>query len=301
MTDVWPARRSRVGDAALWVACAILALGLLCLIAAATRDVGQTLLMLTIAAVVLIAAGTAFAAWALAYRRLVYVLTDSAVHVRWMGETLVVPYSAIEGIYTGQRLVGHATPSVPYWPGIYVGPGRLRGTGRLRFFATSPDPSALTLISVEHGGFVLSARNPQDFRAALIERVEQSPETPRPDHVYSRPADTAPWSALVDRWLPACVAASVVLLLVVLALVVYGLPNLRDLIPLHFNASGEPSQIGPKQDLLRLPLLGLLLLCLDVGLGVWRHPADRLLARVLWVGSVALQAALVVAVVRLLQ
>jgi Bacterial PH domain/Protein of unknown function (DUF1648) len=285
----------------LWVACAILATGLICFVAAATREVGQMMLLLASTAAILLAVGAALGFWALAYRRLVYVLTDSALHVHWLGETIVVPYSAIDGIYTGQRLVGHATPSVPHWPGIYVGPGRLRGTGRLRFFATSPDPAALTLISVEHGGVVLSARDPQDFRAALIERVEQSPESARPERVYSTPSQVAPWSAATDRWLAACVAASVVLLLVVLALVVFGLPNLTDLIPLHFNASGEPSQIGPKQDLLRLPLLGLVLLCLDVGLGVWRHPLDRLLARVLWLGSVALQAALVVAVVRLLQ
>lgn len=299
--SIWPARRSTGGDAALWVACALLACGVLALLVGATREVGSSMLLLSMAAAVLLAAGGALLLWAMAYRRLTYVLTDKALSVRWLGQTIVVPYSALEGIYTGQRLVGHAVPAIPRWPGIYVGPGRVRGIGRLRFFATSPDPSALTLLTFEHGGLVLSARNAQDFRAALIERVEQVPEASFVEHVYDAPATTPPWSSVVDLWLLTCLSVAVVLLLGVLALVVYGLPNLSDLIPLHFNASGEPSQIGPKGDLLRLPLFGLLLLLLDAGLGVWLHPRDRLLARVLWVGAAVLQAALIVAVVRLLQ
>ena len=55
------------------------------------------------------------------YRRLAYALTEAALRIDWLGRTLVLPYAAIQGIYTGQRLDGHATPSVPRWPGINVG------------------------------------------------------------------------------------------------------------------------------------------------------------------------------------
>jgi hypothetical protein len=248
---------------------------------------------------VLAAVGCGLLVLALGYRRLEYVLCASELHVRWLGRILVVPYAAIDGIYTGQRLVGHAVPSVPTWPGIYVGPGRLRGIGRLRFFTTSPDPAALTLLTFEHGGVVLSARQPQQFRAALIERVEQS--SGAAGRVVTAPVTSAPWSALGDRWLALSAAAGGVLLLAVLAVVVLGLPSLAEVIPLHFDASGQPTQIGPKADLLRLPVLGLLLLVVNVALGVWAHARDRLLARVLWVGGAVLQATLLVACVRLLQ
>jgi hypothetical protein len=251
---------------------------------------------------VLAALGGVVLVLALGYRRLQYALSESALHVRWLGQVLVVPYAAIDGIYTGQRLVGHATPGVPSWPGIYVGAGRVRGVGRLRFFTTSPDPAALTLVTFEHGGLVVSARQPQEFRAALIERVEQSSGAlGAPGAVFSAPVPQAPWSALSDRWLAPSAAAGGVLLLAVLAVVVLGLPNLADVIPLRFDASGQPTQIGPKADLLRLPVLGLLLLVVDVALGVWAHPRDRLLGRLLWVGGAVLQAALLVACVRLLQ
>jgi hypothetical protein len=299
----WPALRSTGGDGGVWVGGVLLALAAVALGLAATRDVGPSMLLWAAVAAVLAGLGAAIFVWALAYRRLVYELGEWALQVRWLGQTLIVPYVAIDGIYTGQRLVGHAVPQVPCWPGIYVGPGRVRGIGRLRYFTTSPDPAALTLLTFEHGGVVLSARYPQEFRAALIRRVEGSQEgrSDNPSSVWTAPLGRAPWSALGDRWLPLSTAAGLVLLLGVLAVVIYGLPGLTDVIPLHFDASGQPSQIGPKIDLLRLPLFGLLLLALNVGLGMWAHVRDRLLARLLWVGGAVVQATVLVAVVRLLQ
>ena len=67
---------------------------------------------------------------------------------------------------------------MPRWPGISVGTARVRGLGRLRFFATSSDQSQLTYITVEHGGVILSARDPNAFRAGLIERVERYDAVP---------------------------------------------------------------------------------------------------------------------------
>src|SRR5207248_8365770 len=119
------------------------------------------------------AAGTIMMVWAVGYQRLSYALTESALRIEWLGRTVVVPYPAIQGIYTGQRLSGHATAGVPRWPGINVGAARARGFGRLRFFATSTNQSQLTFVTVEHGGVIVSARDPNALRAALIERVEQ--------------------------------------------------------------------------------------------------------------------------------
>src|SRR5207248_6522491 len=116
------------------------------------------------------------ATWGFAYRRLAYILTGEGLEVRWLGECVVLPYTAIDGIYTGQRLMGNAVPNVPRWPGIYVGPGRVRGLGRLHFFTTTPDPAALTLVTSENGGVVVSARSPQDFRSALIDQVVEHGE-----------------------------------------------------------------------------------------------------------------------------
>ena len=299
VATTWPARRSPGGDAALLAACAALAIALGVLVLAAVQQPGPLMLGLAALSALLGLAAAALLVWGLAYRRLVYTLTDTSLQVRWLGQTVVLPYAAIDGIYTGQRLVGHAAPSVPRWPGILVGSGRLRGVGRLRFFTTSPDPSALTLITLEQGGLVVSARNPHDFRTALIERVQQlGDDAPVVGGWQDQAIPT--WSALTERCLLASLAGGVLLGLLVLGLVVLGLPNVADIIPLHFDATGQPSQLGPKGDLLRLPALGVLLLVVNAGLGILLHARDAVLARLLWISGAIVQAVLVVAVVRLL-
>src|SRR5205807_377012 len=157
--------------------------------------------------------------WAIGYRQLTYCLAESRLRIDWLGRTLTVPYSAIQGIFTGQRLAGHAAPGALRWPGINVGPARVRGLGRLRFFATSTDQSALTFIAVEHGGVIVSARDPQSFQAALIERVEHCPDAGTPAIWQQTPPTTVPWTALADPWLPVCSALGTLVLLIVVAVI----------------------------------------------------------------------------------
>jgi hypothetical protein len=284
----------------VWVAAALLFVALAALVLGGSREPGVPMVILCALAAVLAAGGVVLLLWGLAYRRLTYVLTDSALRIEWLGRTTVVPYGAVQGIYTGQRLAGNATPDIPRWPGINVGPARVRGLGRLRFFATSTDQAALTFITVEHGGVIISAQDPQEFRAALIERVELSEAmSAEPAIWHQTPPTSAPWTALADAWLVICAGLGTLMLLLVVAVVAVRFDALPAEIVMHFDANGAPSQIASKFDLLRLSLFGLLVLVLDWLLGVVVHARDRLLARLLWLGGVLVQVVLLVGVLRL--
>jgi hypothetical protein len=263
---------------------------------------GPTMLSVAVIGCVLVVVGCGLLVWAISYRRLSYALGPSALEVPWLGEQVVIPYAAIEGIYTGQRLVGQSAPRGLGWPGIYVGPGRLRDLGQLEFYATSTDPAALTLVAVEAGALVVSARDPQGFRASLIERVQGADAVLAPrDGSRIVPAATAPWTTLRDRWFPWCLGVAVVLLLATLAAVTLRYADLPDLLPTRFDSGGRPNLLGPPTDLLRLPLGGLIVLVANVALGVWAHPRDRTVARMLWVGAALVEAILLIAMVRLVQ
>jgi Bacterial PH domain len=263
---------------------------------------GPGLLPIALTATLLALGGMALAVWGYAYRRLAYVLTGEGLEIDWLGETFVAPYAAIDGIYTGQRLVSGENPlaRLPRWPGIYVGQTRVRGIGRLHFFTTSQDPGALTVVTFQGGGAVLSARTPPDFRTALIDRVSRCSESGGAA-AYARPASAAPWTAVRDAWLPVCVVIGLALLLVNLGVVGLAYSGLPDEVTLRFDAAGHPAEIGSRADLLHLPLIGLLGLVANGVAGVWCHVYERLVARVVWVGAVVLQAVLLVALVRLLQ
>ncbi len=300
-SSTWPPRRSSGGDASLWGS------GILALVAVATLGLGLGqppgggMLAGIVLASLLGAAALGLLLWAVSYRNLTYVLGADALEVAWLGGRLRVPYAAIDGIYAGQRLVGSAAPSVPAWPGIYVGPGRARGVGRLRFYATSQDPAELTLVTADGMGIVLSARDPQAFRTALIQRVQQVGEEPPPAAVEWLPATRAPWTALRDRWAPWSLGVAALLLLVGLAMVALRYQDLPEVVPLRFDASGRPSEVGSRADLLRLPLGGFLILAANWGWSVWLHAREALLARLVWVATAAIEAILLVAVIRLLQ
>jgi hypothetical protein len=296
---VWLPRPSTGGRTVLFVGAAVGVLALAAAIVAASWEPSPAMLAWAVLAVVLGALAAGLSLWGLAYRQLAYTLRQQTLEVLWLGIAHQVPYEAIDGVYSGQRLVGNATPSVPAWPGIYVGPGRARGIGRLHFFATSPDPAALTLITLHHGGVVVSARNPHDFRLALIDRLRVTPdEAASWSH---QPVARAPWSAIFDRWFMASLSAAIVLLLVILLLIAMGFDALPAEIAMRFDATGQPTQISPRGDLLRLPLIGLLVLVANTALGIWLHPRERLLARLLCVAAAVVEGLTLVALVRLLQ
>jgi hypothetical protein len=286
------------GDAALWVASALLFLAVAAFVLGGSREPGLGMLLMCVLAAALGGIGLALLVWAIGYRRLAYCLAESGLRIDWLGRTLIVPYSAIQGISTGQRLAGHAAPRTWRWPGISVGPRRVRGLGRLRFYATSTDQSHLTFIAVEHGGVIVSARDPNGFRAALIERVEHS-GAQSGDIWELTPPNQVPWTALADPWLPVCAVVGTLALLVIVWVITARFDALPDLLAIHFDASGRPNQIASKFDLLRLPLSGLFLMVLNWLVGVWLHPRYRLLARLLWVGGAVVLLVLLVGVLRL--
>lgn len=298
---MWPPRRSPWADAALWVGMSLglLAVGsaLLC----ATLAPGASMFGLACAATVLAAAAAATLLWSLSYRQLVYALGPVGLEVVWLGERFLIPYAAIEGIYTGQRLGGQTAPDRLCWPGIYVGRGHAYSVGRLQFYATTRDAAALALVAVDGAALVLSARDPQGFRAALIERVQILDDTAPVERSVVLPIAHAPWSALRDRWLPWALGVAALLLLAAVGVVAFRYVDLPDLIPLRFDAAGRPNLLGPPTDLLKLPLGGVVVLLLNFALGIWLNPREPLLARMLWVGAALVQAILLIAVVRLVQ
>ncbi len=260
-------------------------------------------MMLGVLVVAVVLVGLAAAVYLLAasYRGLIYVLGDRGLEIPWLGEVALVPYAAIDGIYTGQRLVGSSAPEGLVWPGIYVGTGRARGTGRLRFFTTSQDPADLTLVTAGGAGYVVSARDAQAFRSALIQRVQQVAEDAPAEVCQTLPVGRAPWTVVRDTWTPWALALAIVLLFGILGLVSLRFATLPESVPLHFDASGAPNELGSRWDLFRLPMGGGAVLVFNWLLSVWLHARERYLARVLWVGAVAIQAILLVAIVRLLQ
>ena len=138
------------------------------------------------------------------------------------------------------------------------------------------------------------------YRLALIERIKDTGDQPTANRLTHQPPSGLPWSAVFDPWFGAAIGAGLVLLLGMLVAIGLSFDALPLDIPMRFDANGDPSQIAPRGDLLRLPLIGLFVLLVDSALGIWLHVRDRLVARLLWLGGAVLEGVLIVAIVRLL-
>jgi hypothetical protein len=301
---VWLARRSQGGEAILWAAGGAGFLAALALGGAVGREPDVPMVLILVLAL-LLTAGAAFGlAWGLSYRNLSYVLGEDALRISWLGSVVSLPYRSVEGIFPGQKLIGNSTPKVPSWPGIYVGEGRVRGIGKLHFFSTTPDPADLLLVTAQGTGLVLSARESQAFRAALIERVqayEAAPPTASLDPLTYHQPTNAPWTTTRDQWAVWCASAALVLLFASVLAAAARFGALPERIPLRFDSAGIATEIGLKADLFRLPLGATLALVASFAAGIYLHPREKVLARMLWTSAAVLQAIVLVAVVRLLQ
>jgi uncharacterized membrane protein len=134
----------------------------------------------------------------------------------------------------------------------------------------------------------------------LIERVEQSQSAASAAEIWVQtPPTEMPWTAIGDPWLLVCAIIGTLVLLLTVAVITSRFDALPEQLAMHFDATGRPNQIASKFDLLRLPLSAFFLMVLNLGLGVWLHPRQRLLARLLWVGGAILQVVLFVGVLRL--
>ena len=94
----------------------------------------------------------------------------------------------------------------------------------------------------------------------------------------STEATNSLWQRLyTDRVALMLLVGSALLLLLLWLLVVLSMSSLPDLLPLHFDVTGNPDRIGERGELYRLPMIASLIFGANVGAGLWlRLRDDRL-------------------------
>jgi hypothetical protein len=266
----------------------------------------------------------------LAYRvfgffNLAYELDPEALTIVWAGIRQVIPLSAIRDVITGEELtrrkrqeagsgrlascVLHPT-SCLRWVGYYVGYEELESIGPTLLYATRPLTEQVLLLT-DGLAFGLSPADPQGFlvdleahrklsTAATEEQGGRGASTPS-SQLRVEGVTTLRWPVLElplweDRWLHALLGLAMALNAALFAYICVRYQSLPALIPLHFDALGEPDRIGPRGDLFWLPAIGLLVLGANAVLGALLHARERLAAHLLLAAAVLEQLLLAVAI-----
>lgn len=278
---------------------ALVGLGLLWVAFTAIRGPGAVV-VLALALGSVLSAGWLALAW-LGARGLRYSLGTQALVIDWRDEQIVVPYAAVEGLYAGSRLSGQTRPASFTLPGASMGEGRHHQFGRLRYFATHDAPAGLLVLVTQGQGFVITPHDPGPFRAALVGHLESADLVDPPPTVSTAQNAGSRWSLLRDRWVLGSGAAALVLFFLLTAWLQVRIPFLPPQIPLRWDGSGIPIEVGEPDDLLRIPLFALAMLIASVAAAGYLRPHETLLARVLVGGSVATGLVVLLAGFRLAQ
>jgi hypothetical protein len=289
----WRPRRTPGGLLALGVALLLLLAGGVALVWGLWQPPGLVMLLPFGAAAIVLGVAAAVAVAALGYFRLSYWLDPEQLSIRWAGATEVIPLDAIEGIYAGSRVGRLQQVRGLNWPGYHVGVVPNSALGPLRVFCTDLSIDALSVIVTAERTYLLSPTDPAEFRRELIQRIEATDTVP----TRSIPVARRGQGGLPHPLLVATIAAAVALLVAVLTTTLANYQALPETISPPMLADTISSS---RTDVLRLPLLGAILLGVNLLLALALRARERGAIVLLCATACLIEAVILVATLRLL-
>lgn len=247
------------------------------------QQVGAYFILLLLAALVLFAPLPLLAYQAFALIKARYRLDRDGLHLRWGMRAEDIPLESVEWVRPADDLAIAIPAPRPGMPGALVGTVAVDGLGPVEFMAAGRE--GLLLIATPHKIFAISPQNPQAFLNAFQEAFEMGSLLRIPAQSVLPAAYLAQvWGDLAARWL---LAAAVLLTFGLFVGVSLAIPG-RELVSLGSYPDGRALPPGTATQALLLPVISLLFLAVDLGIGLffYRRPAYRPLGYLLWGTSI---------------
>jgi hypothetical protein len=227
------------------------------------------------------------------YLRSSYAIDRNAFVVRWGASRVIVPMGDIQRVFPADELADglqlRRFPLAGWWRGA----GRHPALGALEFYSTQPVANQIVVVTPDRN-FVVSPYDTEAFLDAFKARFDMQPTQPV-QFSQSAPAFLE-WAFWRDRVAHVLLIAAFALNLGMFGVSLARYPSAPAQVPLHFNATGVADRLGSRTQMFTPAIVGLILLTASAGLGVLLYVRrERLLAYLLWGGSVAVQAMFAVA------
>ena len=213
-----------------------------------------------------------------------YQVSRDGVTIVWGPMRQAVPMTQIERVVRN----GPATRKRRWWPwpGPHAAARSESPVGPLSSFATRPPEEQLLLVT-SGPVYGISPADQEGFLAAMQERhllgtARTLPMDPTWPSLWS-------WRFWQDRIGQGLLLAGLVLGLALFGFLAFRFPSLPEQVVLHFDASGQPDRVGPRQGLFLLPLIGLVTWGINTTWGGIIYRRQRLAAYLLWGGAVGVQ------------
>ena len=219
-------------------------------------------------------AATLFGYWTFAASRMAYEFDRLTLTIRWGLMRQIIPLSTITGVTSGSEVNLPRRFAGLQWPGYTVGRANIDEIGNVAFFSTHRRADEVLVVHTSTSNFGISPMDTAGFLTVLERAVGIEPDTyvlPRVE--YAGPLRLGIWR---DGFAMSLAGICFLLNAALFAYVLHYYPELPALLPLHFNVLGEVDFIGPRQDVLRLPLIPLALFSTNFVLATILHIRERL-------------------------
>lgn len=195
-----------------------------------------------------------------------YSVFREGISLQWGLRTEEIPINEIEWV----RMASDMTFNLPFpsfsVEGAVQGVRIQRDLGPIEFIASTTHP--IVLIATREKIYAISPINPQQFIDAFNRNAELG--SIEPIEAKTSHANFLVGSLLKDNLARLLILAGVALSVGLLVAVSFIIPT-RESIPLGFNPIGQAAESSPSDRLLLLPLLSLLMLVADIGLGSYLY------------------------------
>jgi hypothetical protein len=211
-----------------------------------------------------------------------YALDRNALIISWGASEQVIPTLDVERVVLGSELEGRIRFRGCRWPGHWVGYGEVEGLGSALFYATVP-PRRQLFVVTEGLVYGISPDDREGFLRTLQSRLEMGPtQVVEPS---SRGPAFLQWRVWGDSLALALLTAALVAVLALFGFLSARFLSLPRLLPLHFDAAGNPDRLGSRGQIFFLPLIGLIVLLVNTTLGGALYRRERLVSYLFWGGA----------------
>lgn len=275
---------------------AILAIGSFVLWVAMTRAQGGLFvsLMILLLFIFIVLPFVGYRAFALLNAS--YSLERDGLRLKWGLRLEDIPLNTVEWVRLANESGFHLLLPPLTWEGAILGHSNVKDLGEVEFIAS--DAKKLVLIATSSKVLAISPKDSKAFVSAFQRILELGSLSPIP----SRSARPAAFLRQVwqDRIAKALLPVNFLLTLL-LAIYTGFMVATHNRIPLGFSPNGKPFEAGPSEQILLLPVMGVLVLITNVVMGLFffRKEEARITSYLLWFGGVISPALLLLAVILL--
>jgi hypothetical protein len=212
-----------------------------------------------------------------------YHLDRNRLFIRWGVTWQTVPLPEIEQVEIGPRLASPLRYRGAWWPGYWAGHGETVDVGLTLFYATTPTTRQVLLVTPTLA-YAISPPDPEAFVREFERRRSMGP-TQWVEQSSHQSAFTR-WAFWSDRAAQGLLALAGLTATALFGRLCWRYPSLPERLALHLDARGQIDRIGQRSELFALPVIGLLVLAVNLILGFLLYRRERVGAYLIW-GSVA--------------